>query len=98
MQRPLTEIADETCPLEPENSAVDANLLAVERHEALLMGLAELPDRQRSLLMLLLEDPPLPYEEVSARLGLPIGSIGPTRGRALTRLRSLRAIRALNDS
>ena len=89
---PLRDIADETCPLEPEDSAVDANLLAVERHEALLAGLAELPDRQRSLLLLLLEDPPLPYEEVSARLGLPVGSIGLTRARALTRLRSLRAI------
>lgn len=92
----LTDMPDEAYPLEAETSGVDAHLLALERHEALLAGLAELPDRQRSLLLLLLEDPPLPYEEVSARLGLPIGSIGPTRARALARLRSLRAIRALN--
>ena len=34
------------------------------------------------------------YEEISARLDMPIGSIGPTRGRALERLRADRALRA----
>jgi DNA-directed RNA polymerase specialized sigma24 family protein len=55
-------------------------------------GLAELPSRQRDLLLLLLSDPPLSYDKISARLGMPKGSIGPTRARALSRLReSMRA-------
>ena len=73
----------------------DRGLLEGERHEALLAALAELPDRQRALLLLLIEDPPLPYEEIGRRLGMPIGSIGPTRARAIARIRSHGAVRAL---
>ncbi|MGY1650321.1 RNA polymerase sigma factor [Geodermatophilus sp. SYSU D01119] len=73
----------------------DRALLEGERHEALLAALAELPERQRRLLLLLIEDPPLPYEEISRRLGMPIGSIGPTRARAIARIRSHGAVRGL---
>jgi RNA polymerase sigma factor (sigma-70 family) len=77
------------------DTAVDSDLLEAERHEALLIALAELPERQRALLLLLIEDPPLSYEEISRRLGLPVGSIGPTRARALARVRAHRAVQAL---
>jgi len=83
---------------QPEGSAepaVDSDLLAAERHEALLMALAELPERQRALLLLLVEDPPVSYEEISRRLDIPIGSIGPTRARALARVRAFQAVQAL---
>ncbi|WP_340539026.1 RNA polymerase sigma factor [Nocardioides sp. GXZ039] len=73
------------------------DLLAFERHQALRDGLAELPAARRDLLLLLLVDPPLPYAEISARLGIPIGSIGPTRARALEQLRATRALRALGE-
>lgn len=76
-------------------TALDAGILDTERHEALLAALAELPDRQRGLLLLLIEDPPVPYEEISARLGIPVGSIGPTRARALSRVRAYPAVHAL---
>lgn len=66
-----------------------------QRREALLMAMAELPDRQRQLLVLLTRDPPPPYTEISERLGMPVGSIGPTRARALDRLRASEALRAL---
>ena len=72
----------------------DGNLLKTERHQALLAGLAELPGRQRHLLLLLLEDPPLSYAEIGRRCRLPIGSIGPTRARALERLRATPSVRA----
>ncbi|MCV2489843.1 sigma-70 family RNA polymerase sigma factor [Geodermatophilus sp. YIM 151500] len=71
------------------------NLLEAQRHEALLIALAELPERQRALLLLLIEDPPLSYEEISRRLAMPVGSIGPTRARALTRIRAHGAVQAL---
>jgi hypothetical protein len=38
---------------------------------------------------MLMADPPASYAEISDVLGLPVGSIGPTRGRCLARLRVL---------
>jgi RNA polymerase sigma factor (sigma-70 family) len=82
-------------PDSSSDRAVDDELLAAERRQALREALAELPAGRRDLLLLLLTDPPLAYEEISARLGLPIGSIGPTRARALEQLRRTRALRGL---
>jgi RNA polymerase sigma factor (sigma-70 family) len=70
----------------------DAELVRAERHEALLAGLAELPARQRDLLVLLMVDPPLSYEAISQRTGIAPGGIGPTRSRALARLRQTIAV------
>ena len=36
---------------------------------------------------MLISDPPLAYADISARLGIAVGSIGPTRARCLDRLR-----------
>jgi RNA polymerase sigma factor (sigma-70 family) len=74
---------------------LDEDLLRAERHEALLIAFAELPDHQRDLLHLLLVDPPMSYAEISVRLGIPKGSIGPTRARALEHLRNHAAVIAL---
>ncbi|HET9081057.1 MAG TPA: sigma-70 family RNA polymerase sigma factor [Trebonia sp.] len=70
----------------------DAALARAERHEALLAGLAELPARQRELLLLLMADPPLSYDAISQRTGIAHGGIGPTRSRALARLRKTAAV------
>jgi RNA polymerase sigma factor (sigma-70 family) len=72
---------------------VAEGVLALERQQVLRAGLAELPDDRREMLTLLLADPPLPYREVSRMLGIPIGSIGPTRARALDQLRNSNAVR-----
>jgi RNA polymerase sigma factor (sigma-70 family) len=69
---------------EPETRVVDAVTVAQLRR---LM--ARLPPRSRILLDALFEDDPLPYAELSRRTGIPIGSIGPTRARALRHLRVL---------
>jgi len=58
-----------------------------ERRAALREAIGSLRDRQRELVGLLLCDPPLSYEEVGRRLGMPVGSIGPTRLRCISRLR-----------
>ena len=78
----------------PDEGDVADALLTAERHLALLDALAGLPDDRRALLLLLLEDPPPSYGDISERLGLPIGSIGPTRARALAQLRKSPALRA----
>jgi RNA polymerase sigma factor (sigma-70 family) len=90
-----TDLYEHSKPEGTGEPAVDSDLLEQERHEALLMALASLPERQRALLLLLIEDPPLSYEEISRRLGLPVGSIGPTRARALARIREFQAIQDL---
>ena len=48
-----------------------------------------LPRRQRQLVLAMSATPPPPYEELAQRLSMPVGSIGPTRARALHNLRRL---------
>jgi RNA polymerase sigma factor (sigma-70 family) len=67
--------------------AADAAVLERESVEALERAVENLPDRYRVLLGLLLSDEGLSYAEISRRLKLPVGSIGPMRGRGLELLR-----------
>jgi len=90
-----TDLEDRGWPDGAGPAAVDSDLLVAERHEALLMALAALPERQRALVLLLIEDPPLSYEEIGTRLGVPVGSIGPTRARAMVKIRAYGAVQAL---
>jgi RNA polymerase sigma factor (sigma-70 family) len=73
-------------------------LLAAERNAALREALMRLPPCCQRLIRLLVEDPPVPYMEISARLSTPIGSIGPSRSRCLGKLRRDPAIAALIDA
>jgi RNA polymerase sigma factor (sigma-70 family) len=68
-------------------ASVDDDLLRRERGAAVRAAFDELPPHCRELLHLLLCDPPTPYGEISTRLGMPCGGIGPTRARCLDRLR-----------
>jgi DNA-directed RNA polymerase specialized sigma24 family protein len=86
-------------PSEPDDSywdapdedaePVDARLLVAERDAVLWGCFTRLPRRCQGLLRVLMATSPPSYAEVSAALGLPVGSIGPTRGRCLGRLREL---------
>jgi RNA polymerase sigma factor (sigma-70 family) len=93
-----TDFEDRGWPDGAGPSALDSDSLTAERHEALLKALAVLPERQRALLLLLLEDPPPSYREISARLDVPVGSIGPTLARAVARVRAHDAVQALIDA
>ena len=74
---------------ETRGPEVDERLLANERAQAVRDAVARLPWRWQRLLQMLMNDPPASYTEISDQLGLPVGSIGPTRGRCLERLRVL---------
>ena len=78
-----------------ETETIEQGLLAAERHAALRDAFTQLPPRDQRLIALLIEDPPVPYAEISARLGIPVGSIGPNRRRCLDKLRHHPAIAAL---
>ena len=68
-----------------------------EPSRSLRSALDALPSRDRALLEMLHREPAPTYENVAATLGIPVGSIGPTRARALARLRrhpGLAALRA----
>lgn len=68
--------------------AADRSELASKHVEKVLDGLlTQLPVRSQLLLRLLLADAPLSYKDISDALDMPIGSIGPTRARALDQLR-----------
>lgn len=76
----------------------DQDLLIAERHAALREAFTDLPPRCQRLIAMLIEGPPVPYAKISAQLGIPIGSIGPTRSRCLDKLRHHPAITALANA
>ncbi len=75
--------------------AIDDELLRAEQRNVVRQGLAELREDQQQLLLMLVADPPVPYSEISQRMQLPIGSIGPTRARLLIKLKKSLAKRLL---
>jgi RNA polymerase sigma factor (sigma-70 family) len=78
----LPEVADTAPP-------VDDRLLRRERDAELWHTFAQLSERCQRLLRVLTAVPAPAYTEVAAALDMPIGSIGPTRQRCLSRLREL---------
>src|SRR3954453_252258 len=86
--RRLVPTADEIQgPLFAEHADPEETALAEERRAAVRSALTALPPRQRTLLRLLHAESAPSYEAIGSTLGMPVGSIGPTRGRALERLR-----------
>ena len=67
--------------------AIDEELLRNERDSMLWQAFSRLPARDQALLRLLISDPMPSYEEIGAAMGMPVGSVGPTRARCLERLR-----------
>ena len=78
------DVADDA-PL-PEDALAELQQQDLVRH-----ALDRLDERCRELLLMLFrdDDDKLPYEEIARRLGLSVGSIGPTRARCLGKLRGL---------
>lgn len=72
---------------ESAGETLDAALLSAERNDALWRCFGRLRESDQALLRLLMADPRPTYQEISAGTGMPVGAIGPTRARALDRLR-----------
>jgi RNA polymerase sigma factor (sigma-70 family) len=98
-RRPLADgyVVDAEAIPDGQARTAEEELLAAERHAALREAFRDLLPGEQQLILMLIEDPPVPYAEISSRLGIPIGSIGPTRRRYLNKLRRHPAIAALID-
>ncbi len=77
---------------------LDAGLLKDEQVRAIRMASERLSPRCRCLLGLLMGDDDVPYKEIAEQLSMPIGSIGPTRGRCLEHLRQILAEMELSQT
>ena len=74
-------------PTEEAVLAAETEREDAARAAAMWRAFGQLSGRCRELLRILMATPPPSYAEVAAALGLPLGSIGPTRARCLQRLR-----------
>ena len=94
--RQAGQLLDENIP-DKQIRTAEQELLAAECHAALREAFTCLSPSRQQLMAMLIEDPPVPYTEISARLGIPVSSIGPTRRRCLDQIRHHPAIAALID-
>jgi RNA polymerase sigma factor (sigma-70 family) len=90
LQRGVREVVTGDVPaaVEADRGATpDAIAIEGERRAAVRAAVARLPLRQRRLMTSLLATPAPSYDHVAQHAGMPLGSIGPTRDRAIARLR-----------
>jgi RNA polymerase sigma factor (sigma-70 family) len=82
---------------ETPDPAVDLEGSVTNRETAhtLWAAVADLPPRQRDLILALFREDFDSYDDVAAKCAMPLGSIGPTRARALSRLRQKLAERGI---
>ena len=83
--------ADPTARVLPSGaSPADESVEGAERAALVGHAVERMDARCRELLRVLFwERPSLSYDEVADRLGMPLGSVGPTRGRCLEKLRAV---------
>jgi RNA polymerase sigma factor (sigma-70 family) len=89
-RREVASATDEMLGQVPDSTPdIDDRLDADVRHRALWRHLQRLPGRCRELLRIVAMVDRPDYDDVAAALGMPRGSIGPTRGRCLSKLRAM---------
>jgi RNA polymerase sigma factor (sigma-70 family) len=94
---PAYRLDAENLPDEQDEVA-EQELIEAERHAAMREAFTHLPADGQRLIALLIADPPLSYAEISAQVGIPVGSIGPDRSRCLDKMRRYPTIVALINS
>ncbi len=82
-EQTVTRLVDEG----QEEHDPGAEMARRDERDRLSRAITALPERQRRVLIELLKEEGRSYLDLSRRLGLPVGSIGPTRQRAIARLR-----------
>ena len=83
----IDESADDAAGVPDETPLPDEQLISLEEQHQVRMALSILDPRCRTLLQMLFYRPePASYAEIAAALGIPEGSVGPTRARCLGKL------------
>ena len=91
-RRAVVSLADAVYLIPDDNlDPLDAGLLRDEQLAMIGTATQRLAPHCQRLLGLLMGDDDLPYKEIAEMLSMPIGSIGPTRGRCLEHLRQILA-------
>jgi RNA polymerase sigma factor (sigma-70 family) len=75
-----------------EEADAEESSIAMERAFRLREALGEITGRCKQLLELLYMEE-VPYTEISEKMGMPVGAIGPTRGRCMEKLKAVLAKR-----
>lgn len=84
-QMPTDE--EELAPHLPKQRSAETDAVEADRRERLWGAVDGLPERCRRLLRVVAFENRPDYASLASELGMPIGSIGPTRGRCLAKLR-----------
>jgi len=71
----------------PDQESPEHQVILDDEAELVRQCLGRLPERCQKLLRIVAAGPRPNYTEVAHTLGMPVGSIGPTRGRCLDKLR-----------
>jgi RNA polymerase sigma factor (sigma-70 family) len=71
----------------PDQESPEHQVILDDEAELVRQCLGRLPERCQKLLRIVAAGPRPNYTEVAQTLGMPVGSIGPTRGRCLDKLR-----------
>ena len=88
-RRHVPDGSDLVAALADPGPELGERLIADERHRVLLRHLRTLSARCQALLRVVAQVHRPDYDSVAEALDMPRGSIGPTRGRCLARLREL---------
>ena len=81
---PTDDVADRVAP---DDSDLGTDLMSLELRRELHRAVGTLPETQRRIVWALLREP-ASYDALSQELGIPRGSLGPLRGRAVRALRA----------
>ncbi|MGH9280290.1 MAG: RNA polymerase sigma factor [Acidimicrobiales bacterium] len=89
-RREVSYPADDGSMLDGPDERADPQSVATKGavNDVLVQLVEALPGHHRKMARLLMVDPPLSYSEISVTLGIPMGSIGPTRQRCIAQLRT----------
>lgn len=80
---------DELARRLPDEASAEASVVRRDGEERLWEAVDRLSERCRQLLRIVAFEHRPDYTKIAADLGMPVGSIGPTRGRCLQKLRAL---------
>jgi len=96
-QKARKQIVTDEVPERGADDDVAQRVVNAERRTALRSAFRRLRRRDQALLGLLVADPAPSYEQIGRILHMPVGSIGPTRARSLTRLRREAALFGIEE-